>query len=199
MKKSSSKKNVLANFIFETQLLKRLNRTGWLVLGEENESISEHLYLTTVITFILAKQLKVDIEKVLVMALFHDTHEARIGDTDKIALEYITRDIPKANKDIFEHLPFGKQILLNLNEYEKKKSLEAKLVYEANIIALIIQLKIFVDRGNPQAREWLEANKQRVHLKESKALIKEILEIDSQDFWSEIRDKIHSSFKKNNE
>ena len=190
-----SYKNPLANFLFETQVLKRLRRTGWQILGVEDESISEHLYLTTVIAFILAKQLHVNMEKALVMSLFHDTHETRVGDVDKIALGYIKRDISKANKDIFQHLPFGGEVLSILGEYEKKKSLEARLVYEANVIALIIQLKTFVDRGNPHAKEWLTANKERVKLKESKMLVEEIMNTDSQDFWKDIRNKLHTKFK----
>lgn len=196
MSTRKKKKNHLADFLFETQVLKRLKRTGWQILGVEEESISEHLYLTAVITFILAKQVKVDMAKVLTMALFHDTHETRVGDVDKIALDYIKRDIAKANKDIFRGLPFGREVLLILDEYEKKKSLEARLVYEANVIALTIQLKTFVDKGNPQAKEWLMANKERIKLKESRALIKEIMNTDSQDFWQHIRNKLHSEFRK---
>ena len=188
-----------ANFLFETQVLKRLKRTGWQILGVEDEYISEYLYLTAVITFVLAKQLNVDMGKVLTMALFHDTHETRVGDVDKIALGYIKRDISKANKDIFQGLPFGKEVLLILGEYEKKKSLEARLVYEANVIALIIQLKTHVDRGNLHAKEWLMANKERVSLKESKTLVAEIMKTDSQDFWQDIRNKLHSGFKNKKE
>ncbi|MBI2641023.1 HD domain-containing protein [Candidatus Roizmanbacteria bacterium] len=196
MSNNTKRKNILANFLFEAQVLKRVQRTGWQILGENEESISEHLYLTSIITFILAKQMKVNTEKVLTMALFHDFHETRVGDVDKIGLNYLKRDVEKANKDIFEKLSFGKELLQLLIEYEEKKSLEAKLVYEANVIALTIELKTLVDKGSIHAKEWLEANKERVRLKESKALIKEIMHTDSQDFWKEIRDKLHGSFKK---
>lgn len=184
-----------ADFLFEAHLLKRIQRTGWQILGENKESVTEHLYLSTIITYLLAKEIKVNMERVLVMSLFHDFHETRTGDVDKISLNYITRDTDKANRDIFLSLPFGREVLTILNEYEKKKSLEARIVYEANILALVIELKTLIDKGSQHAKEWLQANVERLRLKESKALAKEIIETDSQDFWKDIRHSLHTQFR----
>lgn len=61
----------------------------------------------------------------------------RTGDLDKIATFYMTRDQEKANKDIFADVDDG--LLATLEEYEKKESLEARIVYEANIIAFLVE------------------------------------------------------------
>ncbi|KKR33469.1 MAG: hypothetical protein UT63_C0016G0008 [Candidatus Gottesmanbacteria bacterium GW2011_GWC2_39_8] len=189
-------KSSIADFLFEAQTLKRIKRTGWQILGENEENIADHLYLTAVIAYVLSTKIKADREKVLLMALFHDFHETRIGDLDKISLNYVTRDIKKANDDIFEKLPFGRDLVKILSEYETKKSLEAKIVYEANVLALLIELKTLVDKGSIHAGEWLSANKKRLKLKESKELADEIMSTDSQDFWKEIREKLHREFNK---
>ena len=194
--KKRRKNSKEVNLLFEAQLLRRIKRTGWQILGENEESVAAHSYLTAIITFVLAKELKLNSEKALIMALFHDFHETRTGDVDKISLNYITRDIDKANREIFSVLPFGQEILAILKEYEEKKSLIARIVYEANILALMVELKGLVDRGNRYAREWLSANGERVKLKQAKKLARQIMTTDSQDFWKDIRDNLHDKFRK---
>ena len=102
----------LTNLVFEAAVVKRMQRTGWQILGDNEEGVGEHTFMTCVIAYFLAKQLnpskdsgqvqQINMEKVLVMAVFHDFHEARTGDLDKIASFYMTRDQDKANRDIFK-------------------------------------------------------------------------------------------------
>ena len=61
--------------------------------------------MTCVIAYFLAKELKANMETVLVMSIFHDFHEARTGESDKIARFYTTRDQDKANQHIFLKMP----------------------------------------------------------------------------------------------
>ena len=69
-------KTSLIDFLFEAAALKRLKRTGWQILGDNQESIAEHTFMVCVISFVLAVKLKADFEKVLIIALFHDFEEA---------------------------------------------------------------------------------------------------------------------------
>ncbi len=133
-------------------------------------------------------------EKVLTMAVFHDFHEARTGDMDKIAKFYMSRDQDKANKDIFEGV--DDDLLVQLTEFEEKQTLEARIVYEANVIAFLVELKLLVEKGNTHAQEWLDGNITRLRLPEAVALAKSIATTDSHDWWKNIRQTLHEEFAK---
>lgn len=187
-------KKQLTNLVFEAAVVKRMLRTGWQVMGDNEEELGGHVFMTAVITYFLAKQLNANMEKVLIMAVFHDFHESRTGDMDKIAKFYMSRNQDKANKDIFGEV--DRELLTTLTEYEDKKSLEARLVYEANIIAFLVELKLLVEKGNTHAREWLDGNIKRLRIPEAIALAHDLASTDSHDWWKTIRTTLHEEFAK---
>lgn len=192
----------LTNLIYEAANVKRMLRTGWQRLGDNQEDVGEHSFMTAVIAYFLAKEINntgsvdrhVSMEKVLIMSIFHDFHEGRTGEMDKVAKLYMTRHEDKANIDIFAGI--DDELLMQLNEYESKKTLEAQVVYEANVIAFGVECKILMERGNTHAKEWMDANSLRVRLPESVALMTALAITDSQDWWKDIRDAIHEEFAK---
>ena len=119
-----TKSNNIINFLFEAATLKRLKRTGWQILGGNEESVAEHSFMAAVISYVLANQLKADTEKVLLMALFHDLSETRTGDVYKLADLYVKTDEHKANKDALHGLPNSNELIMMIKEYEKEKTLE---------------------------------------------------------------------------
>ncbi len=187
----------IVNLIFEAAVLKRLQRTGWQILGDNQESVGEHSYMTAVIGYLLARMISkpkrsIDLEKVLLMSIFHDFHEARTGDVDKISTFYVTRDEGRANDDIFSTT--DPEMADTLVEYEKRESPEAKIVYEANIVALLVELKALQEKGNRNVDDWIEGNCKRLRIPEAKQLAKEICSSNTQDWWKDIRKKLHKSF-----
>lgn len=180
-----------------------MQRTGWQILGDNQEGVGEHTFMTCVIAYFLAKKIsgtrpgleaRVNMETVFTMAVFHDFHEARTGDLDKIATFYMTRDQDKANRDIFKGV--DDELLRTLDEYEKKESLEAHIVYEANVIAFLVELKLLEEKGNTHAREWLEGNLVRLRLPEAISLAKDLAATDSHDWWKNLRTTLHKEFSK---
>ncbi|MEK7533077.1 MAG: HD domain-containing protein [Patescibacteria group bacterium] len=192
----------LTNLIYEAANVKRMLRTGWQRLGDNEEGVGEHSFMTAVIAYLLARQINaqnkkdrgVSMEKILVMSIFHDFHEGRTGEMDKVAKLYMTRHEDKANIDIFAGI--DDELLILLNEYEAKQSLEALVVYEANVIAFGVECKILMERGNTHAKEWMDANSLRVRLPESVELMTALASTDSQDWWKDIREAIHEEFAK---
>ena len=193
----------ITNIIFEAGIVKKLHRVGFQVLGNGEEPLGEHIFTTSVIAFFLAKELntsissvqaqKVNMEKVLTMSIFHDFHEARTGDVHKLQSLYVTRDTKKANDDIFKDI--DSELLKNLEEYEEKKTLEAQIVYEANIIALLLALKPLSERGDPHATEWIEWNAKRLRLPAAITLAQQMISGNSQDWWKKERDMLHEKYK----
>ncbi len=192
----------LTHLIYEAANVKRMLRTGWQRLGDNEEGVGEHSFMTAVIAYFLAKEInasdnperKVSMEKVLIMSIFHDFHEGRTGEMDKMAKRYMTRHEDKANTDIFQGVDDA--LLATLNEYEEKQTLEAQIVYEANVIAFGVECRILMEKGNSHAKEWMDANSLRVRLPESVALMRALADTDSQDWWKDIRDAIHEEFAK---
>ena len=184
----------LVNLIFESGTVKKLKRVGFQILGNGEEPLGEHIFTTSVIAYFLARQMKLDIEKVLVMSIFHDFHEARTGDVHKLQSLYVSRNEKKANEDLFRGVDDG--LLAVLEEYEEKKTPEALIVYEANIIALLLALKPLAERGDPHALEWLDWNARRLRLPEAIELAEGIITGNSQDWWKKERDLLHDRYKK---
>ncbi len=186
-----TKKRSAINFLFELTALKRLQRTGWQILGSGGESIAEHSYMVAMISYLLAEQTGADIEKTLLMALFHDVEEARTGDVYRLAKLYVTIDKDKARHDALINLSDGNLVPAFLNEYEQRKTLEAKIVKDADTLSLCVELKLLVEQGNAHAKEWLDANIEALQLTESKALGKALTTADSQAWWKKERHLLH--------
>src|SRR3989344_1959885 len=193
----------ITSLVYEAAVVKRLKRTGWQILGDNEEGVGEHTFMTCVIAYFLAKEISrsraglehgINMETVLTMAVFHDFHEARTGDLDKIATFYMTRDQDKANRDIFGNV--DDELLATLNEYEEKKSVEARIAYEANVIAFGVELKLLIEKGNTHAQEWLEANIKRLRIPEAVALANDLAQGNSQDWWKHLRKTLHEEFSK---
>ncbi|MCX8008517.1 MAG: HD domain-containing protein [Patescibacteria group bacterium] len=185
-------KRSLVHIVFEAAVVKRLQRTGWQILGGHAEGVGEHSFMTAVIAYFLCKMTKANLETVLIMSIFHDFHEARTGEIDKLAKFYITRHEDRANRDIFESV--DPELLKILQIYEEKKTLEARIVYEANILAFLVELKLLTERGHTQTQEWFDGNAKRLRLKESKELAEQIRTTDSQEWWTSIRKTLHEQF-----
>jgi len=71
----------LIKFFIEIGRLKRMPRRGWVINRIENpESIAEHIFRATVMTWILGEKKKLNREKLLKMILIHDLCEVYAGD-----------------------------------------------------------------------------------------------------------------------
>jgi len=142
---------MLATFI-ELQRLKRLERTGWTLRGLPNgtESIAAHSFGVCVTAMMLADEirargLEVDSERVLRMALLHDWAEARLGDLPKTATGYFGDDARRnaeslAFADIVSGIgAVGTEYNDIYLDYERRNSLESRLVKAADVIDLLVQ------------------------------------------------------------
>ena len=141
--------------------LKSISRTGWLMCNvplNQVEDVAQHTFDVAVITLLLADGLgrrgkKLNRERALSMALVHDWAEASVGDFPYTALKHIGRRTKermeyKALKDIMRGLQQEKEYLAMLQEYNKKSTLEAKLVRAADYLSMLVQALKYRERGN---------------------------------------------------
>jgi 5'-deoxynucleotidase YfbR-like HD superfamily hydrolase len=158
MKEKTKEKHIL-DFIAETGLLKRTVRSGWSVLGIDNpESVAEHSFRCAVIGYCLAKMEGADPYKVLLMTLFGDIQEARMGDLHKMAQRYLNAENAedKAYGEQIKSMPTSikKELSSSHNDYRNQKSKESIIARDADILECLIQAKEYYEHGHSQAIEF---------------------------------------------
>jgi putative hydrolases of HD superfamily len=174
----------IANFLFETGMLKRTPRSGFQFLGSGAESVAEHIFRTTYIGYALSMiTTGVKADRIIKMCLFHDLPEARTGDLNYVNKKYVTADEIKAVDDLTETLQFGGEIKELIQEFIKGETEEAKLARDADQLEMILALKEYKDLGNTYAEEWLEFSKKRLQTETARNLADVILSTDSSLWW----------------
>ncbi|UCG99955.1 MAG: HD domain-containing protein [Deltaproteobacteria bacterium] len=174
----------IVNFLFEVGILKKIPRSGYKFLGTGNESVAEHSFRVALIAYMLAKnEVKSDTEKVVLMSLFHDLHEARTGDHNYVNKRYVTVDDDKAVRDLAQGLPGGEEIVSLFHEFNSRETLEARLSQDADQLDFILELKRQQDLGNRSAAKWMRYSVKRLITDTAKKLANKIIKTDSSDWW----------------
>lgn len=178
-------------FLLELQRLKRLDRTGWVLRGlaPGAESVAAHSYGVTLTAMLLADRLiarsvPINVEKVLRMALLHDLTETRLGDLPQTAAHYFGQGARheaarRAFADIIASLDEARRnaYLALYDEYEKRASLEARLVKAADVIDLLTQALVFERAGSRGLDEFWTATARDLSLEEeAAAVVNEVLQ-----------------------
>ena len=171
-------------FLFEAGMLKKTPRTGFQFLGSGNESVADHSFRTTILGYVLATMENgADIDKTVRICLFHDLPEARTGDHNYVNKKYVAVNEEKAILDQTRDLPFGKDIVNLTHEFNAANTLEARIAKDADQLDLILELKVQLDSGNPNAKEWLAYALKRLCTDSGKALGREIMDSKSDAWW----------------
>lgn len=174
----------IVNFLFEVGMLKRTPRSGWQFLGTGSESVADHVFRTTLVTFALARlDGEVDADHALRLALVHDLPEARTGDLNYMNQKYAAADEERAGRDLASGLPFGDELERLLAEYRDESSPEAVLVHDADQLELLLTLVEQRDAGNPQADHWVPFVLRRLRTPAARELAERLLATRSYDWW----------------
>ena len=132
--------------------LKMIPRTGWLLRGVANpETVAAHNWRVSLIAYHLTRfYSEVDREKVMLMALYHELGETKLGDVPTPMGAYFPKDEVelKICEDIFKdyQLPETEQAVIR--EYFTKDTLEKRLVVAADKIDLFMQALFYWEAGN---------------------------------------------------
>ncbi len=183
--------SLLADFLFEADLLRRLPRSGFTFLGAGKESVAEHSFLVAIIGMTLARICPdIDGAKLITMCLIHDLPEARTGDMNYVNKNYTQTDETKAIKDCFGPLPFGDDLTALMEEFNAAETEEAKLAHDADQLALLVVLKYLQDTGCKPTEEWIPAIPQRLVTDVGRQLAQSVLETHKDHWWlKDLREK----------
>ncbi len=159
MSKLSIDRNI--QFLFEVGSLRHLLRTWHRFLWPHfADNISEHTFRVIWIAISIAKMEKnVDEEKLIKMALVHDIAESRSGDADYVSSIYCKRDEEQGIKDMLKDTVVEKEFLKLIDEYEERKSKEAKIVKDADNLDVDFVLAELFEMGNQMVPRWRKLRK----------------------------------------
>ncbi len=173
----------LADFVFELGMLRRTPRTGYQFLGSGAENVAEHSFRTAMIGYILARRGGADVARTVFLCLFHDVHEARIGDFNYVNRIYNTSDPVLAFTHALEGTGLREEVLDMWRELEAGETLEAKLAQDADQLDFIANLKEEQDLGNPYAAKWLAHALPRLRTDVAREFAEVIRETDQSEWW----------------
>ena len=127
--------------------LKNLYRQGWLkreVPEEKCESVADHTLGVTLLSLFLVENYfpGADLLKTLRMALTHEAGEVYAGDitpVDGISLEEKHLREEESAIRVFDGLPRAEEYLAVWQEFEETRTLEARIVRQADRLEMILQ------------------------------------------------------------
>lgn len=121
--------------------------------------LADHHFRVLWLALTIAAREKADVdqEKLMKMALVHDIAESRTGDADYMARQYVVRNEEKGLNDMLENTSLSKEFLAIYHEYEKRECLESKIVKDADILDVDMELKEQEAQGNHLPVDWREA------------------------------------------
>ncbi|MBI2012482.1 HD domain-containing protein [Candidatus Curtissbacteria bacterium] len=153
------------------QWAKELPRQGFIALGfkrNEADSVAAHSWTTAMLTYFLASEMKkngqkVDVDKAVKMALFHDMAETIVGDVGtfvkSMAKGAFAGIEAEGLKWLVSDLPSKNEIIQLVEEYMRRKTLEARLVKVADNLDALAQAK-----SVPAAQSALKYFKEVYHI-----------------------------------
>ena len=163
-------KKILKVFL-TLQWAKELPRQGFIAMGfkrNEADSVAAHSFSTSLLAYFLARELqkegeKIDADKVLKMALLHDVGETIVGDVGTFVKNMaggVFKNIEEEGvKALVNELDSKEEIIKLVEEYNERKSMEARVVKAADNLDALAQAK-----GVPGAADALKYFKQVYHI-----------------------------------
>lgn len=144
-------------FLFEIGSLRNLQR-GWRQhFGVDCANVLEHTLRVIWLALVLARKEKIaNEEKIIKMALIHDVEETRTTDLSYVQKVYVNADDEKAAKDMFAETSLDDFYKDIFHEYKERKSIEAKIVKDADNLEVDLELKELEERGSKLPEKWKE-------------------------------------------
>ncbi|MDD5172031.1 MAG: HD domain-containing protein [Candidatus ainarchaeum sp.] len=182
----------IVDYIFEAGMLKRTARSGWWAEKVKYpESVAEHSFRTGIVAFVLAKMEGMDDEgarRLCTAAVFHDMHETRLGDMNKITARYIP--ITKQLERKVEMEQRGKMpeelrsAIANALELNGK---ELVILKDADYLECAFQAKEYIDIGHKGAESWIKRIEVRLKTASAKKLLTRMKKKGSNDWWKGLK------------
>ncbi|MCP6720250.1 MAG: HD domain-containing protein [Patescibacteria group bacterium] len=174
-------------FLFEIGSLHNIQR-GWRQhLGMDCANVLEHTLRVIWLALIIARKEGVkNEEKILKMALVHDIAETRTTDLSYIQKVYVDADENASARDLFEGTEVQNFYSDVLQEYEKRESIEAKIIKDADNLDIDLEIKELEERGSKLPKKWVKFRRmirdEKLYTKSAKDLWDTLQVVDAADW-----------------
>jgi putative hydrolase of HD superfamily len=197
----SNLKKIMKVFL-TLQWAKELPRQGFIALGfkrNEADSVAAHSWTTAMLVYMLATELKkqgekVDVDRAIKMAMFHDMAETIVGDVGTFVKGMAKGAFAPIEEEglkwLVADLPTRDEMIELVEEYMERKTLEARICKVADNLDALAQAK-----GVPAAIPALKYFKEVYHITKvpwHKVAVEMILkdEVEPERSW-QVKDKSH--------
>ncbi|OGE87081.1 MAG: hypothetical protein A3C49_03450 [Candidatus Doudnabacteria bacterium RIFCSPHIGHO2_02_FULL_42_25] len=174
------------DFLYEIGSLRNVPR-GWRQhLGFDVASDLEHTIRLIWIALIISRMEKAgDENKIIKMALVHDVAETRTSDLSYVQKVYVKADESKAADDMFDGTSVADYRHI-IEEYEKRDSIEAKIVKDADNLDIDLELKEIEELGSKLPGKWATNRKlvrdEKLYTQSAKKLWEQIQSSDPSEW-----------------
>lgn len=150
---SNNIKNVMSFYVLCNKLKDTIRKGPlvWNIKRERIESVAEHIYGVQMLAIAIYYQFnyRLDLNKVIYMLAIHELEEITLGD---LAFYEVTNDEKtlegkKATDDILKDLLGKEEISRLLDEYNERKTDEARFAYHCDKLECDIQIKLYDQEG----------------------------------------------------
>lgn len=180
----------IADFVYERGMLSKTPRSGLWFLGTGDQSVAEHTLRAAFIGWALAFLTPgADREKVMLLCLVHDLGEGRTSDLNYVHQKYGRLSESQAIDDISRSVPFGDAIQRLYAEFEARKTVEARLVKDADQLEWIATLREEEAKSNRKARTWARIASKRLKTVAGRKVGKTLLSVHPDRWWFDEGDK----------
>lgn len=181
---------ILVSFFFEIGTLRKIARSHRQVLltDDLSDNIASHSYRVAIIGLFLSKLEKVDPYKVLVMCLLHDIEETRAGDQNWVHKKFVKVFEDEIREGQLRSLPASGDLLSISNEYHERKTKEARIAKDADLLDQILLLKEYTLQGNKEAESWLKGRswKKMIFSFSAKKFAREEIKQRPSEWWNNL-------------
>lgn len=181
-------------FLYEIGSLRNVQRTWRQFFGSDVANNSEHIFRVMWTALIIARSENIkNEEKIIKMALVHDIAESRVPDTNYLSKAYSTRDEDKALKDILDETSLQEDFLVLFHEYEKRESIEAKIVKDADNLDADLEINEQAAMGNQVDKIWISRRKKvydSLYTQTAKKMWKELYITNPQQWHVDAHEKV---------
>jgi putative hydrolase of HD superfamily len=177
------------NFLFEMGNIRLIHRTWRRFQTPHFANLAEHHFRVFWIAMMIAAHEKgADTGKVAKLAILHDIAESRTGDVDLISRQYVDRHEEMAIRDMLEGTELEDEYFALWEEYEKRESLEAKIVKDADNLDVDFELAEQKVQGNASVGDRKKVTrdfvaKEKLFTKTAKEIYAQLGQADPHAWW----------------
>jgi len=152
--------------LFEISTFRYLDRVWKQFFNPDVANCAEHTFRVMWIALTLARyESNVNHEKIIKMAMIHDLPELRTGDVHYLSRQYTERKESEAMRDIFKDSVHEQEMNELFGEYEKRQSLESKIVKDADNLDIELELMEMKTKGYSLGSLWTTDRKKLIYPK----------------------------------